>query len=108
MKIKSLRIQDFIREFFIFSVTIAVFIFGNQGAITALLWFFGVISAFAVLASYGNNLKQQFQFTENKIIFETWTLLALCSIIVYFEHPIMATFLLISNLVFICSCKQEN
>lgn len=106
MAIKSLRLGflDFFREFINFSVVLAVFIFGNSAAITTLLWFLCLGSFLAFVATCTNRQEQKTKFTKNKTIFELFTLLALCIILVYFGHWIIATLVFISHFVFIGTC----
>ncbi|OOF70586.1 hypothetical protein BKG91_03765 [Rodentibacter caecimuris] len=108
MKIKSLHILDFFRELFIFSVVLAIFLFGNSAAEETLLWFFCLISFLAFMAAGVNSSNPKTRFTQNKTRFEFCTLLALCLIVVYFEHWVIATLVFVSNFVFIASCINQD
>ncbi|OOF82496.1 hypothetical protein BKG93_11185 [Rodentibacter ratti] len=108
MTIKSLRFLDFFREFIIFSVVLAVFISGNSAAITTLLWFICLVLFFAFISAGINARKQEIKFTKNKTIFENIALLALCLIIVYFEHWFIATLFFISHFLFYSTCFDKD
>lgn len=105
--LKSLHFLDFIREFIIFSVVLAVFIIGSSGAQITLIWIITILSILAWIST-AINYQKKIRYTKAKTTFEMYTLILLSTIFVYFDHWIIGTFILFSNLIFIISCIEDN
>lgn len=109
--LKSLRFLDFIREFILFSVVLAVFIIGSSSAQITLIWIITILSILAWIGAIGaaaNYQTKKIRYTKAKTTFEVYTLILLSTIFVYFGHWIIGTFILFSNLIFIISCIEDN
>ena len=105
--LKSLRFLDFIREFILFSVVLAVFIIGSSSAQITLIWI-TILSILAWIGAAANYQAKKIRYTKAKTTFEVYTLILLSTIFVYFGHWIIGTFILFSNLIFIISCIEDN
>lgn len=106
--LKSLHFLDFIREFILFSVVLAVFIIGSSSAQITLIWIITILSILAWIGTAENYQKKKIRYTKTKTTFEIYTLILLSTIFVYFDHWIIGTFILFSNLIFITSCMEGN
>lgn len=106
--LKSLHFLDFIREFILFSVVLAVFIIGSSSAQITLIWIITILSILTWIGAAENYQKKKIRYTKAKTTFEMYTLILLSTIFVYFDHWIIGTFILFSNLIFIISCMEGN
>ena len=106
--LKSLRFLDFVCEFILFSVVLAVFMIGNSGAQITLIWIITILSVAAWVYTPSNHKNKTFRYTKKKATFELITLVLLSSIFVYFGHWIVGSFILFSNFLFICSCAPDK
>lgn len=106
--LKSLHFLDFIREFILFSVVLAVFIIGSSGSQITLIWIITILSILAWISAVVNYQRNKIRYTKAKATFEMYTLILLSAIFVYFGHWIIGTFILFSNLIFIFSCMEDN
>lgn len=107
--LKSLHFLDFIREFILFSVVLAVFIIGSSSAQITLIWIITILSILTWIGAAENyQKKKKIRYTKAKTTFEVYTLILLSTIFVYFDHWIIGTFILFSNLIFIISCTEGN
>ena len=106
--LKSLHFLDFIREFILFSVVLAVFIIGSSSAQITLIWIITILSILTWIGAAENYQKKKIIYTKAKTTFEINTLILLSTIFVYFDHWIIGTFILFSNLIFIISCTEGN
>ena len=106
--LKSLHFLDFIREFILFSVVLVVFIIGSSSAQITLIWIITILSILTWIGAAENYQNKKIRYTKAKTTFEIYTLILLSTIFVYFDHWIIGTFILFSNLIFIISCTEGN